>query len=142
MARWQRSPVEMGAWRLRPVVQCDAYVLLQDQRFPVATREVLPNVDTYLASLRACCEIDYGLSGDVRTGVAIDIRATLLGADPKHRFDATRGMRADASAELRLDLRSRAGMARIFLRYESLHDSFIPPLPRAADLILIGLRIF
>ncbi len=139
MARWRRLPIEVAGWGVRPLVQADAFILRQDQRFPVATRELVPKANENLASLRAALEVERQVMPRVRVGAAFDARATVAAEEVQGSGSET--LRWDGSVELFATVLGDARNVRIFVRHEEVHDTLLRTDPRPASLTSIGLRL-
>lgn len=139
MARWRRLPIEVAGWGVRPLVQADAFILRQDQRFPVATRDLVPKANENLASLRAALEVERQVTPRLRVGAAFDARATVAAEEVQGSGSET--LRWDGSVELFATVLGDARHVRIFVRHEELHDTLLRTDPRPASLTSIGLRL-
>lgn len=142
MARWDHLPMNVSSWQWRPMLELHAYVLTQDQRFPVATRTVLPSMKAALAAARGRVNMSLPIAESLDIGVTVDARITTFGKDPEKRLSS--GLDrfvVEPSAELFLNIRGAAAHMQLFMRYAHQPDDFISPVPRSAGLIAVGVRL-
>ncbi len=141
VVRWTRSAYEANSIRIVPLAEAHLYLLLQDQRFPVAARAVSPNVEMLQGAFRCRLEAEYPLQSGVSVSAVGDIRATMLGASSNERFSRIQEIWLEPALELAVSFKGAAGALQVFGRYVYQEDDFIAPQPRPARLFCAGVRL-
>jgi hypothetical protein len=139
--RWVRKKYLISAIQFRQSAEAHVYVFLQDQRFPVASRSNLPNIENMQTAFRFSMDASTPCSEDMSVALRADIRITTLGKDPAHRFSSLHDVWVEPALEAAWILHGIAGDLQIFGRYVYQEDSFITPQAKSAELFALGIRI-
>ena len=142
VARWSRDAFIWSGVDIEPMAELHGYVFVQDQRFPVSTRELLPGVEDNLGAARLRIEASVPLLLRIRAGILLDARSTVRMEHHRSTEDADLAVLIDVVAvELYIEAQGQAAGLRGFLRYARLSDTYIPPFPSGASLVSLGFRI-
>lgn len=139
--RWLREQYTIGDVALRPLAEAHYYFVLQDQRFPVQTRILRPTLEALQAALRVRLDAEILLSGDVSLHATGDVRITTLGAAPTERLSSVDDVWVEPALEAAVRFHGAAGAMEFFARYMYQEDDMISPVPRSAELLLVGVRL-